>query len=68
MQGNGLGAGCSVWGRGMCSECLFWGSAMCVCVPVLGDFPVLCYLALIQCLDNQGEDLKGMGRALGVKS
>lgn len=41
---------------------------MCVCVPVLGDFPVLCYLALIQCLDNQGKDLKGVGRALGVKS
>lgn len=45
-----------------------FGGLQCVCVLVLGDFPVLCYLALIQCLDNQGKDLKGMGRALGVKS
>lgn len=61
----GLGA---AFGAGGCAVSACFGGLQCVCVPVLGDFPVLCYLALIQCLDNQGKDLKGMGRALGVKS
>lgn len=75
------GGGCSAsvvcrvmaWGLGAAFRAGGCAMAACfgvcnVCMKVLGEFPVLCCLTQIQCLDNQYEDLKGMVRAFRVKS